>query len=80
MENNAIKLKISGMTCGNCAHHVTEELKAVEGVDRVSVILKPEDLSTVDIFVSKEIPDAALREAVDEAGDYEVAEIQRYGN
>ena len=32
-------LKLSGLTCGHCVAHVTEELEALEGVKNVSVIL-----------------------------------------
>lgn len=80
MADNAIKLKISGMTCGNCTRHVSEELKEVSGIDRVSVILDPTGISTVDVFTSKDISDEALHEAIAEAGDYTVEDIQRYGN
>ena len=55
MNYNAIKLKISGMTCGHCAQHVTDELKEIQGIDRVSVILNAGGVSTVDMFISKEI-------------------------
>ena len=30
---------VTGMTCGNCVNHVTEEVKEVEGVKNVSVSL-----------------------------------------
>ena len=32
-------LKVSGLTCGHCVTHVTEELEAVAGVKNVSVLL-----------------------------------------
>ncbi|MDR6939503.1 heavy-metal-associated domain-containing protein [Arcanobacterium hippocoleae] len=80
MAQNAIKLKVSGMTCGNCAKHVTEELKEVSGIDRVSVLLNSGGVSTVDMFISKDISDAAIQEAVAEAGDYAIEEITRYSN
>ena len=32
-------LKVSGLTCGHCVAHVTEELKALDGVKNVSVVL-----------------------------------------
>ena len=33
------KYTVSGMTCGNCVNHVTEEVSEVAGVDNVSVTL-----------------------------------------
>src|SRR5436190_2944372 len=33
-------LRIEGMTCGNCAHHVTEALHSVAGVQNDSVTLQ----------------------------------------
>lgn len=80
MNYNAIKLKISGMTCGHCAQHVTDELKEIQGIDRVSVILNAGGVSTVDMFISKEISDAEINEAIAEAGDYKIENIERYGN
>ena len=32
-------LKVSGLTCGHCVAHVTEELEALDGVKDVSVLL-----------------------------------------
>jgi len=34
------ELTVSGMTCGNCARHVTEALRSVPGVDSVTVSLE----------------------------------------
>ena len=60
---------VTGMTCGHCVNHVTEEMKAVPGVSDVQVTLAdgrmvvtsdaPLDLSTVTVAVS-------------EAGNYQV--------
>ena len=32
-------LRLSGLTCEHCVAHVTEELKALDGVKNVSVVL-----------------------------------------
>ena len=32
-------LKVSGLTCGHCVAHVTEELEEINGVKDVSVLL-----------------------------------------
>ena len=73
----AVTLKVSGMTCGHCAAHVKEELGALEGVSDVAVDLAPGAISTVIVSAAGELSDAALREAVDEAGGYGVEEILR---
>ncbi|NHB85296.1 heavy-metal-associated domain-containing protein [Tessaracoccus sp. HDW20] len=31
---------VSGMTCGNCVNHVTEEVAEVDGVTNVNVTLE----------------------------------------
>src|ERR1051325_1377363 len=37
--NHAMELSVTGMTCGNCARHVTEAIQSVPGVRSVSVSL-----------------------------------------
>ena len=59
---------VPGMHCGNCKAAVTRELEAVEGVEDVEVDLD----SKVVSVTGKDLSDAALRSAIDEAG-YEVA-------
>ena len=61
--------QVNGMTCGHCSQSVTNEVKKIEGVTDVEV-----DLETGAVHVTSEAPvdEAALRAAVDEAGDYEV--------
>ena len=56
---------VTGMTCGHCVASVTEELKAIPGVDDVAV-----DLSTGKVEVNSAVPldPAAVRGAVEEAG------------
>lgn len=71
-----LTLKVDGMTCQHCVAHVTEELTALPGVDSVAVTLA-EGTSDVLVTTSAEIADAALREAIDEAGNYTVREIIR---
>src|SRR5690349_11622856 len=46
MENRTTKLKISGMTCNNCARHVGEALRGVPGVQIAEVQLD-ENAATV---------------------------------
>lgn len=61
-------LKITGMTCGNCARHVREALAAVPGVTAVAV-----DLAAGQATITHGTVDAAaLRAAIIDAG-YTVA-------
>ena len=70
-------LKVSGLTCGHCVAHVTEELEAISGVKNVSVILNKGGQSTVTVVSDTVLDDAALAEAIDEAGDYTLDAIER---
>ncbi|HEX8509087.1 MAG TPA: cation transporter [Propionibacteriaceae bacterium] len=56
---------VAGMTCGHCVSSVTEELTKIAGVSDVQV-----DLASGTVSVAGESPldDAAVREAVEEAG------------
>lgn len=57
--------RVQGMTCSHCVNAVTEEVSKIAGVTNVDV-----DLSTGYVDIESEVPvsDAAVREAVDEAG------------
>ncbi|MFE6234792.1 heavy-metal-associated domain-containing protein [Cellulosimicrobium sp. NPDC057862] len=68
-------LGVTGMTCGNCVAHVTKDLEAVSGVENVSVELRVGGASEVTVFSDDPLDEAALREAVDEAG-YEVTSVE----
>ena len=70
-------LKVSGMSCGHCVAHVTEELEDVEGVKDVSVVLNKGGQSVVTIVSDVVLDDTAITEAVDEAGSYTVDAIER---
>ncbi len=70
-------LRISGMTCHHCVAHVTEELEALEGVKSVSVVLDKEGQSVATVVSDVLLDDAALKEAIDEAGDYALDAIER---
>lgn len=64
-------LYIEGMMCAHCAKHVTEALGAVAGVESCEVNLKKK---TAVIVQNAETDNAALEQAVKEAG-YEVTKI-----
>lgn len=56
--------QVKGMTCGHCAHSVTQEVQTVPGVHGVEV-----DIEAGRITVTGEaFDDAAIAAAVDEAG------------
>ena len=61
---------INGMTCEHCVRAITEEVSAIEGVDRVVVSLES---GSMTIDSAAEIPFDRIAAAVDEAGDYTVA-------
>ena len=70
-------LKVSGLTCGHCVAHVTEELEALKGVKDVSVVLEKGGQSVVTVVSDVVLDDAALAEAIDEAGDYTLDAVER---
>ena len=70
-------LKVSGLTCGHCVTHVTEELEAVAGVKNVSVLLNKGGQSTVTVVSDTVLSDASLAEAINEAGDYTLDAVER---
>ncbi|WP_267243925.1 heavy-metal-associated domain-containing protein [Streptomyces sp. PR69] len=57
--------QVSGMTCGHCEGAVTSELSALKGVVSVQAVA-----ATGQVTVVSDAPlnEAAVREAVDEAG------------
>lgn len=38
-----VRLKVEGMTCGNCVHHVTKALEGLKGVNKVDVSLRKKE-------------------------------------
>lgn len=58
-------LAVTGMTCENCARHVREALESLAGVQAVSVDLAA---NTVTFEANREIPQAEVAHALDEAG------------
>jgi copper chaperone len=64
---------VTGMTCGHCAGAVTDEIKALDGVSEVQVDLVAGGTSTVTVTSAAPLDETAVAEALDEAGDYELA-------
>lgn len=66
------KYIVSGMTCGNCVAHVTEEVRELDGVNDVSVQLESGEMV---VSSDQRLPFDSIIEAVKEAGDeYSVVE------
>lgn len=61
---NEITYRVPGMHCANCTATVERELAAVRGVESVTAYLETK-LVTVR---GEDLPDEALRAAIDEAG------------
>ncbi|NLA29316.1 MAG: heavy-metal-associated domain-containing protein [Propionibacterium sp.] len=60
---------VTGMTCGHCVNHVTEEVSAIPGVTEVKVDQAGPMQVSSDVAIDFE----KIEEAVSEAGDYKVA-------
>ncbi|MET0788737.1 MAG: heavy-metal-associated domain-containing protein [Cellulomonas sp.] len=59
---------VDGMTCGHCVAAVTSELSALPGVQDVAIQLTVGGSSTVSVVSESPLADAAITEAVVEAG------------
>ena len=68
-ENKEMKIKVNGMMCGHCEAHVKKALEAIDGIE--SVVASHEE-NMVTITNSKDVDEAAIKAAVEEAG-YEYA-------
>ncbi|MET9314563.1 heavy-metal-associated domain-containing protein [Kribbella sp. NPDC003505] len=63
---------VTGMTCGHCTSSVTEEISKLVGVQDVKIDLVAGGTSAVHVTSESALDEAAVRDAVDEAG-YELA-------
>ena len=64
-------LTIEGMMCKNCVAHVKKALEGLEGVDGATV---SHERKTAVVTLSREVPDALLKRAVEDEG-YQVLGI-----
>jgi copper chaperone len=62
--------QVTGMTCEHCAKAVSEELRALGGVSKVTVDLVPGGASVVTVVSAMPIAAEDVEAALDEAGDY----------
>jgi copper chaperone len=65
--------QVTGMTCEHCARAVTEEIENLDGVSAVAVALVAGGESAVTVTSSSPLAADAIRAALDEAGDYQLA-------
>jgi copper chaperone len=65
--------KVTGMSCEHCVNAVSSELGSLGGVSAVTVDLVPDGLSLVTVTSAAPLAGDAVRAALDEAGDYQVA-------
>ena len=65
-------IHVEGMGCEKCVAHVKEALEGLYGVSSAEVSL---DTNTAVITMSKDVADAAIISAIDEAG-YDVSKIE----
>ena len=66
--DRTIELSVDGMTCGHCVMSIKEELGEIPGVKNVDVILNSGAASKVTVLTDTPLDDAALSDAVSEAG------------
>ena len=70
-EDKIMKIKVNGMMCGHCEAHVKKALEAIDGID--SAVASHEE-NLVTLTNSKDVDEAAIKAAVEEAG-YEYAGV-----
>ena len=61
-----LSMKVEGMTCGGCVANVTKLLKAVDGVEQVTVTLQPGEAKVT--FDPARTGPAVLRSTIEDAG------------
>lgn len=66
-------IHVEGMGCQNCVKHVKEALEGLDGVTGADVSLES---NSAVITMAKEVDDAAIVSAIDEAG-YDVTKIEK---
>ena len=64
-----MKIKVNGMMCEHCEAHVKKALEAIDGIESA---VASHDENLVTITASKDIDEAVIKAAVEDAG-YEYA-------
>ena len=65
---------VTGMTCGHCVSAVSSELKEIPGVADVTVDLVAGGTSSVTVASDSPVSESDVAAALDEAGDYQLAD------
>jgi len=65
--------RVTGLTCGHCVTAVAEELRGLPDVRQVRVDLVAGGISTVTVTSAEPLAEQAVADALDEAGDYQLA-------
>ncbi|GAA2027990.1 heavy-metal-associated domain-containing protein [Terrabacter terrae] len=73
-EQSTTSYLVTGMTCGHCASAVSSEISQLPGVTGVNVNLVAGGTSTVTVTSAAPLPKAEIATALDEAGDYHLAQ------
>ena len=68
MSTTTTTFTVTGMTCGHCVSAVTDELTAIDGVDKVDIDLIAGGDSPVTMTSRQPVEQDAITTAVDEAG------------
>ncbi|WP_106506081.1 heavy-metal-associated domain-containing protein [Brachybacterium timonense] len=63
---------LSGLTCEHCVKAVSEEVSALDGVTEATVDLVAGGESTLTVTADRELSDDEVREALEEAGEYQL--------
>jgi copper chaperone len=66
--------QVAGLTCGHCVRAVSTVLKAIDGVDDVTVDLDAAGTSAVTVTSARPLPREQLSAALDEAGEYRLVD------
>ena len=64
---------VTGMSCSHCVQAVTTELNRLGG--QVTIDLVPDGTSQVTVTRHTPLPDAAIRQALSEAGGYQLTTL-----
>lgn len=64
-ENNTMKINVKGMMCEHCEMHVKKALEAIDGITNATA---SHESGIVTIETSKDVDEAAIKAAVEEAG------------
>lgn len=72
-----IQLKVTGINSDEDVAKITEQLENIGALNEIMVTLTSDTAGT--IIVTGETTDSELHDAINRAGDYTLAEIQRHG-